>query len=71
MGNEPKAQPAAPRAALTVEEAARSLGIGKVMLFKLLKEGQLRRVKIGRRTVIPAGDVEALVERLASLPKGE
>lgn len=58
------------REALSVDAAALALGVGKVTIFRLLKEGQLRRVKIGRRTLIPVADVSALVERLASLPKG-
>ncbi len=67
------AQPTAgapPKAALTVADVAQSLGVGKVTVYRLLKEGQLRRVKIGSRTLIPAGDVTALVERLANLPAG-
>ena len=62
---------AVPREALSVDAVALALGVGKVTVYRLLKEGQLRRVKIGKRTVIPAGDVAALVERLANLPKGE
>ena len=48
--------------ALGVEDAARVLGVGKVTIFRLLKEGQLRRVKIGRRTLIPTTDIAALAE---------
>lgn len=58
------------RDALSVGAAATALGVGVVTVYRLLKEGQLRRVKIGRRTLIPAVDIAALVERLASLPKG-
>lgn len=65
-----KETPSEAKAALTVEDVARSLGVGKVTVYRLLKEGQLRRVKIGSRTLIPAGDVTALVERLANLPAG-
>ena len=53
------------REAFSVEAAAFALGVGRVTIFRLLKEGQLRRVKIGRRTLIPVVDVAALVERLA------
>ena len=58
------------REALSVGAVAQALGVGKVTVYRLLREGQLRRVKIGHRTVVPAGDVAALVERLANLPKG-
>lgn len=54
------------REAYTVEEAAIALGVGKVTVYRLLKEGQLRRCKIGRRTLIPVKDLAAFVERLAN-----
>lgn len=54
------------REALSVEAVAFALGVGRVTVFRLLKENQLRRVKIGRRTLVPAADVAALVERLAT-----
>ena len=54
------------RVAYTVREVADALGIGMVSVYRLLKEGQLRRVKLFRRTVVPASDVAALVERLAN-----
>jgi excisionase family DNA binding protein len=53
------------REALSVGEAARTLGVGKETIFRLLREGHLRRVKLGRRTLIPAVDLPRLVERLA------
>lgn len=57
------------RATYTVREVADALGIGMVSVYRLLKEGQLRRVKLFRRTVVPVKDVLALVERLAQLEK--
>lgn len=50
----------------SVDEAASVLRVGKVTVYRLLKEKVLRRCKIGRRTVVPAADVAALVERLAT-----
>ena len=52
--------------ALSIEAAARSLGVGRVTIFKLLRDGHLRRIKIGRRTVIPMIDLTNLIYRLDS-----
>lgn len=43
--------------AYSVEEAARRLSIGRTELFRLMKVGEIARVKIGRRTVVPAGAI--------------
>ena len=37
---------------VSVPEAARYLGIGKSKLNALLAEGKIRRVKLGRRTLL-------------------
>ena len=51
----------APLLTLTVREALRATGIGRTMLYKLIDTGQLRRVKIGKRTLIPFDDLQKLV----------
>ncbi|WEK59408.1 MAG: helix-turn-helix domain-containing protein [Candidatus Brevundimonas phytovorans] len=42
-------------------EAAEALGVGRSTIFDLMKNGQLRRVKIGAKTVIPRSSLEALL----------
>lgn len=42
-------------------EAAEALGVGRSTIFDLMKEGRLRRVKIGAKTVIPRSSLEALL----------
>ncbi|MNS81579.1 Helix-turn-helix domain protein [compost metagenome] len=42
-------------------EAAQALGIGRSTIFDLMRNGQLRRVKIGAKTVIPRSSLEALL----------
>lgn len=54
------AEPVA-RQSLRVEEAAVALGCGRTTIFKLIKEGQLRAVKLGSRTVIPRSEVDRLL----------
>lgn len=40
------------------------LGIGRTKIFEFLKEGEIRQVKIGRRTLIPFEDLLAYRDRL-------
>ena len=48
----------------SVEDAARALGIGRSLAFRLIREGQLKAVRIGRRTVVPVKECEAFLARL-------
>ena len=47
--------------AYTPAEAAQATGLGKTTIYELLKEGRLKRVKIGRSTVIPRSSLLALL----------
>lgn len=49
---------------LNDRQAAARLGIGRTKLRELLSTGQLRSVRIGRRVLVPVGEVEAYVQRL-------
>jgi excisionase family DNA binding protein len=51
--------------AYSVEDTARSMGIGRSLVFRLIREGQLQAVKIGRRTVVPVSECEAFLARMA------
>jgi excisionase family DNA binding protein len=51
----------------SVEAAARALGISRSLAWRLIREGQLRAVKIGRRTVVPVKECEALIARLGGV----
>lgn len=46
--------------AYTPKEACAATGLGMTTLYKLMKEGQIRKVKIGSRTLIPRSSLEAL-----------
>lgn len=62
---EPKREPLPiPALSLSVEDAAKALGIGRTFVFQLIKEKKLKAVKAGRRTLIPVREVEAFLERL-------
>ena len=51
---------------LTVDEAARRLGIGRTFLYSLLRSGELDSVKIGRGRRIPVKALQAFAESLAT-----
>lgn len=50
---------------VSVEEAARALGVGRDLVYELMASGGLPRVKLGRRTLIPARALAEWVERQA------
>lgn len=52
-----------PRLAYSIEEAAVALGIGRTLLYKLIKAGEIRVVKVGDRTLLPVREVEAFLLR--------
>lgn len=49
---------------LTVEEAARRLGIGRTTAFALVQAGHLRSVRIGRLRRVPVDAMEEYVRGL-------
>lgn len=51
--------------AYSVADAARALGIGRTQLYAEIREGRLRAIKRGRRTLIRRRDAEAWLDRLA------
>lgn len=53
-----------PRAAISVEEAAEALGIGRTYAFQLIKDGALETIKAGRRRLVPVKAVEAFLARM-------
>jgi excisionase family DNA binding protein len=58
------------RLLLTVEEAADQLGIGRTLMYALVKDGEVESVHIGRLRRIPADALPRYLERLrTSLPR--
>jgi len=49
------------REGLRVEEGAALLGCGRTKVFDLIKQGRLRVVKLGTRTIIPRSEVLRLL----------
>jgi excisionase family DNA binding protein len=58
------------RLLLTVEEAAEQLGIGRTLMYALLKDGEVESVHIGRLRRIPADALPRYLEHLrTALPQ--
>lgn len=49
---------------LSVDQALALLGIGRTSLYELVAQGHLKPVKLGRRTLIKAADLQAFVAAL-------
>lgn len=48
--------------AYSISDACRVTSIGRTRLYALIAEGRLNARKIGRRTLIPAGSLRALID---------
>ena len=44
-----------------INDAAAALGLSRRTIYNLIDAGKVRKVKIGRRSVIPAADILALM----------
>lgn len=54
------------RIVLTVEDAARRLGVGRTTMYALIKTNQIRTVTIGRLRRVPVSCLDEYVQRLLS-----
>lgn len=48
----------------TVSDACQKFGIGRTKLFELLNTGEIKRRKLGRKTLILDEDLKAFVKNL-------
>lgn len=56
---------------LSVEDAARSLSIGRSKTYELIAEGALESVHIGRSTRVPVAALHDLLDRLRDAADGQ
>jgi excisionase family DNA binding protein len=49
------------RRALSPREAERTLGISHATLYRLIKDGKLKTIKLGSRRLVPVASIEALL----------
>jgi excisionase family DNA binding protein len=54
------------RAAISVNEFCQACSLGRTMFYRLVKEGQIRVLKVGSRTLIPWQELGDWLERLPS-----
>ena len=52
---------------LTVPEAAEFLRIGRTQMYKLIREGGIKYIKIGRKILIPRKYLDIFVENMTIL----
>lgn len=60
------ARPMPERVLLTVEEAAEQLGIGRTLVYKLIRTGEIDSVQIGRLRRIPSSAIHEYAQWLIS-----
>jgi excisionase family DNA binding protein len=60
-GKEQDAVNARPRQPYTVDEVCKLFRVSRPSIYRMAKEGELRLIKIGRSTRIPAEEVDALL----------
>ena len=54
----------------TIQDSCSRLGIGRTLLYDLLKQGKIRSIKLGTRTLIPETELQRLItEQLAHAAK--
>jgi len=58
------------RLTLSVEEAALMLGISRALAYELVRRGDLPRLRLGRRIVVPRRALEELVAAAAETTTG-
>ncbi len=60
--HEPPAKPASfERRALSIEETAKTCGLSRATLYRLIADGKLTTLKIGARRVVPVGAIDTLL----------
>ena len=47
---------------VSIEGAAKALGLGRTSVYQLIKEGRLEAFKMGRRTLVKVDSIHRLIE---------
>jgi excisionase family DNA binding protein len=55
--------PGGPRWTLTVEEAARLMGISRALAYAAVSRGEIPSIRIGRRVLVSRAQLLAMLER--------
>ncbi len=55
--------PQPPERFMTVDEARRQLCLGTTAIYSLMKSGEIRKIKLGGKTVFLASDIQSFINR--------
>ena len=53
------------KAAISVNEFCQALSIGRTLFYERVAAGQIKVLKIGTRTLVPIGEIQAFLDRAA------
>jgi excisionase family DNA binding protein len=57
--------------AISVNHAAKALGVGRSSIYGLMKEGRIEAFKVGRRTLLTTASINRLASGEGLRPAGE
>jgi excisionase family DNA binding protein len=63
IATDPRPSEREPDGLLSIEQAARSLGIGRTALYSEIGAGRIRSVKVGRRRLVPSSAISEIASR--------
>jgi excisionase family DNA binding protein len=63
IASEVGARERAPDRLLSIEDAARALGIGRTALYSEIGAGRIRTIKVGRRRLVPSSAISEVASR--------
>jgi excisionase family DNA binding protein len=46
-----------------IDPACNRAGIGRTMMYQLIKQGEIRVIKVGRRTLVPESELQEWLAR--------
>jgi excisionase family DNA binding protein len=50
-------------ACMSVDDACRYIGLKRTKMYQMIKQGQVRAIKLGRRTLVTTASLDSLVLR--------
>jgi len=51
------------RLSYTIPDAATAIGVSRSLLYQLIGAGEIRTFKVGTRTLVPASELSAFIDR--------
>ena len=57
--------------AMSIAEFCQAVGLGRTSVYFLIKQGKLRPLKVGSRTIITVEEMHSFLKRLSQESQGE